>query len=162
FEASSLTASVRRHGDEFDRRRQMRGCFGVGRALERALTGLAPILDSRLAQSSLGKVTRQNFRLIFGNFSELAFQGLCDASVKRASGLAQQRAIGGVLYKRMLEQVGCLRRNTLSEEQTSGGETIQRRSKLLFRFANHRSKERMGESPPDRCSNLCHLLGGAE
>ena len=88
FEAP-LTASLRGHTDEFDRRRQMRGCFGVGRALERALAGLAPVLDSRLAHSSLGKVTRQNLRLIFGDFSELAFEGLCDASVKRASGLAQ-------------------------------------------------------------------------
>jgi hypothetical protein len=34
---------------------QMCGCFGVGRALERALAGLAPVLDSRLAHSSLDK-----------------------------------------------------------------------------------------------------------
>jgi len=38
------------------------------------------------AQSSLGKVTRQNLRLIFGDFNELAFEGLCDAS----DGLAPQ------------------------------------------------------------------------
>ena len=86
---TTLVASLWRHADEFDRRRQMRGCFGVGRALERPLTGLAPVLDSRLAHSSLGKVTRQNLRLVFGDFSEPAFEGLCDASVKRASGLAQ-------------------------------------------------------------------------
>ena len=55
FEAT-LTASLRRHADEFNRRCQMRGCFGVGRTLERALAGLAPVLDSRLTKSSLGKV----------------------------------------------------------------------------------------------------------
>src|SRR5262249_11141060 len=72
---TSLTASLWRHAYEFERRRQMCGCFGVGRALERALAGLAPVLDSRLAHSSLDKVTRQNLRLIFGDFSELAFEG---------------------------------------------------------------------------------------
>src|SRR5262245_46661034 len=101
---------------------------------------------------------RKQLRLTFGDFSELAFEGLCDASVKRASGLAQQRAVGGVLYKRVLEQITCLRRNALPKEQTSGGETTQRRSKLLFRFTNHRSQERMGELPPHHRSDLCHLL----
>src|SRR5690242_8496786 len=118
----------------------MRGCFGVSRALEGALAGLAPVLDSGLAHSSLGKVMRQNLRVTFGDFSELAFEGLRNAGVKRASGFAQQRAIGGVLYERVLEQIACVRRNTLSEEQTSGGETTQRRSKLLFRFTNQDRK----------------------
>jgi hypothetical protein len=74
----------------------------------------------------------------------------------------QQRAICSVLYKRVLEQIGCLRPNTLSEEQTSGGETVQRRSELLFRFTDHRSKQRIGELPTHCRSDLCHLLGGAE
>src|SRR5215831_4010795 len=105
---------------------------------------------------------RKDLWLGVSHEKKILVQRLCDSGMKFASRLAQQRAIGRVLYKRMLEQIGCLRRNTLSEEQTSGGETIQRRSKLVFRFTNHRSKERMGESPPHRCSNLCHLLGGAE
>src|ERR1700751_2997586 len=104
----------------------MRGCFGVGRALERALAGPAPVLDSRLAYSRLGKVTRQNLRSIFGYFGEPAFEGLCDASVQRTSGLAQKCAVGCVLHKCVLEQISCLRRNTLPEQQAGRNETVDR------------------------------------
>src|SRR6478672_5648528 len=113
----------------------MRGCFGVGRALERALARLAPVLDSRLAYSSLGKVTRQNLRLIFRDFSELAFEGLCDASVKSTPGLAQQCAVSRVPHKGVLKQISHVRHQTLAEQKTCLDETIKRRLKFNFRLA---------------------------
>ena len=60
-------------------------------------------------QPSLGAVTRQEFRLVLGNVSELAFEGFGDAGVKRASRLAQQGAIGRVLHQCVLEQISRVR-----------------------------------------------------
>jgi hypothetical protein len=54
-------------------------------------------------------VTRQQLRLPLRDFSELAFEGFGDTAVKRASGFAQQRAIGCILHQGMLEQVGRMR-----------------------------------------------------
>ena len=68
---------------------------------------------------------RQQFRLALGHLRELAFEGFGDASVKRASRLAQQRAIGRVLHEGMLEQIGRMRRPALPEQQTSTNETIK-------------------------------------
>ena len=79
--------------------------FDQRRALQRPLTGLAPQARGLLDQPSLGAVTRQQFRLTLGNLRKLALKGFGDASVKRTSRLAQQRAIGGVLHQRMLEQI---------------------------------------------------------
>ena len=36
----------------------------------------------------------------------------------------QQRALRGILYQCMFEQVGRVRRNTLAEKQTCRGETV--------------------------------------
>ena len=63
-------------------------------------------------------MTRQNLRLVLGDFGELAFKGFGDASVQRASRLAQERAIGGILHQGVLEQIGRVRRHALPEQQT--------------------------------------------
>jgi hypothetical protein len=59
-----------------------------------------------------------------GNLGEFTFHGFGDAGVKRAPRLAQQSAIGRVLYQCVLEQIGRLRRETLAEEQTSRDEAV--------------------------------------
>ena len=56
-----------------------------------------------LDQSRLGAVTRQQLRLGLGDLGELAFERFGDAGVKRASRLAQQRAVGRVLHQGMFE-----------------------------------------------------------
>jgi hypothetical protein len=61
-------------------------------------------------------VSREQFRLVFNNLTELAFKYRGNASVERASGLAQQGAVSGILHERVLEQVGCMRRHALSEK----------------------------------------------
>jgi hypothetical protein len=60
-------------------------------------------------------VTRQQLRLTLGDLGELALEGFRDTSVKCASRLAQQRAIGRVLYQGMFEQIGRIRRHALPE-----------------------------------------------
>ena len=78
----------------------------------------------------------------------MAFEGFGDTGVKRASRLAQQRAIGRVLHKGMLEQVGRMRRRALPEKQTSRNETIERRSQLRLRLTRHRIQQGMRSSRP--------------
>ena len=88
------------------------------RALQRPLSGFAPKARCLLDQAGLGAVTRQQLRLALGNLGELAFKNFGDASVKRASRLAQQRAVGRVLHQRVLEQISRVRRHALPEQQT--------------------------------------------
>ena len=71
-------------------------------------------------------MARQQFRLTLADFRELALDRFGDASVKRAPGLAQQRAIGRVLHQRVLSQIGRMRRRALPEQQTGGKETVER------------------------------------
>jgi hypothetical protein len=60
-------------------------------------------------------VACQDLGLALGSLGELAFEGFGDTGVKRASRLAQQRAIGRVLHQGMFEQIGRVRRDTLPE-----------------------------------------------
>ena len=69
---------------------------------------------------------RQQLGLVFGNIRELAFKDVGDASVERASRLAQQRSIGCILYQGMLEQISRVRSDTLSEEQSRCNKTVDR------------------------------------
>ena len=92
--------------------------FDQRRALQRPLSRFAPQVRGLLDQPGLGAVTRQQLRLVLGDLRELAFKGFGDTGVKRASRLAQQRAIGRVLHQRMLEQIGRMRRHALPEQQT--------------------------------------------
>ena len=92
--------------------------FNQRRALQRPLSRFAPQARRLLDQPGFGAVTRQQLRLVLGNLGELAFEGFSDASVKRASRLAQQRAVGRVLHKCVLEQISRVRRHTLPEQQT--------------------------------------------
>ena len=69
-------------------------------------------------------MARQQFGLVLGSIGELDFEGFGDASVKHASRLAQQRAVGRVLHKCVLEQVCRVRRHTLPKQQTSVSKTV--------------------------------------
>ena len=104
--------------DLVERARELLYGFDQRRALQRPLSRFAPQARGLLDQPSLGAVTRQQFGLVLGNLGELAFESFGDAGVKRASRLAQQRAIGRVLHKRVLEQISRVRRHTLPEQQT--------------------------------------------
>jgi hypothetical protein len=58
------------------------GARGVG-------PGLHPHRDGAFDQACLGAVAGQQLGLALDDVRELAFEGLCDAGVQRASGLAQ-------------------------------------------------------------------------
>ena len=59
------------------------------RTLQRPLSRFAPQTRGLLDQPGLGAVTRQQLRLVLSNVSELVLESFGDASVKRASRLAQ-------------------------------------------------------------------------
>ena len=102
-------------------------CSAASTSAERS-SDRCPALPQKPAAFSInpgfGAVTRQQFRLALGDFGELAFEGFGNAGMKRASRLAQQRAISRVLHQGMLEQVARMRRHALPEQQTGGHETV--------------------------------------
>ena len=69
---------------------------------------------------------RQDLRPALGSLGELGFKRFGNTSMKRASRLAQQSAIGCILDQGMLEQVARMRRHALPEQQTGRNETVER------------------------------------
>jgi hypothetical protein len=67
------------------------------------MRGLQPVPDRLFRKSRLAKVTGDKFRLCLNRLSKARLDGVGYAGVKRATRLAQQRAIGRVLHQRMLE-----------------------------------------------------------
>ena len=146
---------VKRAGDLLDALHQRR----TG---ERPLSCFAPQPRGFLDQTRLGAMTRQQLRLALGNVSELAFEGLGNAGVKRTPRLAQQRAIGRVLHQRMLEQIGRVRRRALAEQQTGRNKTVERSFEFRLRLAHYRGQQGMRELPADHGADLRYLLRRAE
>ena len=98
--------------------------LGIRGTFNRTLACPQPVDDGRRGKTRLGAVPRQQFRLVLVKLGELTLQGLGDSGMKRTSRLAQQRAISRVLHQRMLEQIACMRRHALPEQQTSRNEAI--------------------------------------
>ena len=99
-------------------------------------------------------MTRQHFGLVLGDLVELGLEGLGDSSMKVASRLAQQQAIGGILHKSMFEKIGGIRRHALAEQQPRPHESVELHFQLRLRPARHCGQEFMGEFATDRSSNL--------
>src|SRR5262249_36608977 len=94
----------------------LRDCLNQRRAIERPPSRFAPEKRGLLDQSGFGAVTRQQLRLVLGSLRELGLKGFSDTGVERASRLAQQRAIGRVLYEGVFEKVIRMRRLSLSKQ----------------------------------------------
>src|ERR1700730_18362708 len=132
--------------------------FNQRRALQRPLSCLAPQARRLLEQAGLGTVPGQQFRLVRGNLRKLALQHVGDTSVQRPTRLAQQRAIGSVLHKGVLEQVARMWRHALPEQQTRLNETVERQIELRLWLAHHRGQQSIRKLPPDHRPDLRHLL----
>ena len=63
----------------------------------------------------LAPVSREQLGLVLGDFAKLALEGYGDLSMKVASRLAQQQAIGRILHERVFEQIGRIGRRALAE-----------------------------------------------
>src|ERR1700688_2408891 len=97
---------------------------------------------------------RQQLGPALGDLGELAFKGFGDTGVKRASRLAQQRAIGHVLHEGMLEQIGGKRGYALPEQQAGLYEPVERRTQVVFASVHHRSQQGMRELSADGSADL--------
>jgi hypothetical protein len=64
---------------------ELRRGFDQRRALQRALSRLAPQVRGLLDQPSLGAVSRQQFRLVLGDFGKLTFKSFGNTSVQRTT-----------------------------------------------------------------------------
>jgi hypothetical protein len=97
----------------------------------------------RASQTGFGAVMREQLGLAFGNVSKLALKCFSNTGVKSASRLAQEGAIGRILYQGVLEKISRVRSGTLSEEQSCRDEPVKCRSDGRFRLARHGSHKRM-------------------
>ena len=70
-------------------------------------------------------MAREQLRLVLRDLGESAFERGRDPAVQRAAGFPQQRAVGGVLDERVLEEIGRMVRRPAAKEQTRLDETVQ-------------------------------------
>ena len=158
----SVHGSVRQSFEQFLRLPKMCGGLPIGRSLHGALSRHLQIPDGLVQQPCLAEVPTQQLRLVLSDFCELGSESFRNASVHHSSGLAQQGAVSGVLYKGMFEQISGVRGHTLPEEQACRHEPVKRRLQFRFRLARHRSQQSMRELSPNHRSDLRHVLSGTE
>ena len=84
--------------------------FKTGRSLDRPLTRSLPISNGKVGKSGLREVAGQQLGLCFDCLGKTLFQGMCYPGMQLLAFAAQERPIGRVLDKRMLERIGRLRR----------------------------------------------------
>src|SRR5215472_2188505 len=89
---------------------------------------------------------------------KLGFESFDNLFVQRAAMLAQQCAVSSILHQGVLEEVVCVWRNALTEQQARTDERLQGIFKIYLTFAGHRLDERMREFAADRRSNLRELF----
>src|SRR5271166_1362345 len=98
--------------------------FTVARPTNCSLSRRAPVLYRPLVQSSFRAMPCQKLWLNLNYFWEFFFQGGGNSPVELLPRAAQQRPIGRVLYKCVLEQIARMRRRSLPEQQTGFDETV--------------------------------------
>jgi hypothetical protein len=135
------------------------GCgFAIGRAPDGELSRLAPPLHGGLGHARVGVVVGEDFRLGLRRFGETGFQHLRYAPMQLIALASQQRLIGGVTYKCVLEDVTSSRRCAMRKNELGGDELGKRILELGFAHGGHRRQQGIGEFPADARRDLCHLL----
>ena len=89
---------------------------------------------------------------------ELALEGFGDSSMKVASRLAQQQAIGRVLHESVFEKIGRIGRHALAEQQPRPNESVELHFQLRLWPGRYCSQEFMREFAADRRSDLRKLF----
>src|SRR6266436_3051326 len=92
--------------------RPLEGCdsLAVGGARGRELTRPAPIGGRLARQAGLGEMVSDDLGLAFGYRREPLDQDIGDARMQLPTSALEQRAVGSVLYQRVLEGVDRVRR----------------------------------------------------
>jgi len=107
----------RQRAGQLDGVRQVLDRLDHGRASERALAGLVPIIDGEIVKAGLRVMMGQCLRLGNRNFGEPLLQLCPDAGVEGLALAAQQRAVGSVPHQGMFEQIARIWRRALPEQQ---------------------------------------------
>ena len=102
----------------------------------------------------------EKLRLCLGRLGPLLFQHMCDPRVQRLPLAPQQRAIGGVLDQRVLEEEGGLGRRSPTECEAGDDELIQRGLQLSRVPLRDGRQQPVGELPAEGGADLRNLLGG--
>src|SRR5271157_3798331 len=126
--------------DQVERASELFRGFDQGRALSRPLPGLPPKRRRSFDLTRLGEVTRQQLGLVLGDLVELALEDFGDTSMKVASRLAQQQAISRVLHEGVFEQINCVWRHALPEQQPGSNESVELHFQFRLRPARHCSE----------------------
>ena len=98
----------------------------MGQALGGMLAGLQPLIDRALGVAGGGQMMGQEFGLALDEIGEILLQHRRDPGMQFLPSSAQQRAVGGVLHQRVLEQVGGVRRGAAAKQQSGIAQLIQR------------------------------------
>ncbi len=130
--------------------------------LRRSLPGFPPQRRSSFDIARLRAVTGQHFGPVLGDLAELALEGFGDLGMKVASRLAQQQAVGRILHEGVFEEIGCIGRHALAEQQPRPNEPFELHFQLRLWPGSHREQELMREFAADRRSDLGKFLGAAE
>ena len=121
-----LTAAPSLHGLSENHRHPAHTKIGPAcRAGRSTSNTLCPTSRGLLDQTGLGTMTRQQLGRAFGNLNELVFKGFGDVGVKRPSRFAQERAVGSILYKSVLEQISRRRRPSAGRPSSPPSSSIQ-------------------------------------
>ena len=120
-------------------------------------SGPVPIGDPFLNKTRSCAVVGKKLGLCFAGTWKLLLQHPHDAGVKLLAPGAQQGAIGGVLYQRVLEGVlasGGVPRRNISSARTSCSKAS---SSSWLRHFGDGTDQLMGELPPERRCDLRHF-----
>ncbi len=109
------------------RERPLEGADGLAAGGPRAckLASLAPIADGLVGKPGLGVMVGDELGQAFGHRGEPLDQNFGDAAVQRAPPGPEQRRIGGVLYQRVLERVGRVRRHSAPRGEAGDRQAVE-------------------------------------
>jgi hypothetical protein len=99
--------------DQLQSARELLDGLDQRRSLQGSPPCLAPQGGGLFNLARFGAMTRQQLRPELDYISKLSFQRLGNTGMEDASWLSQQRSVGCILDKRMLEEVSGVRRHAL-------------------------------------------------
>jgi len=133
--------------------------FKMRQARRGILAGLQPFVDCTLGIAGRGQMMREQFGLALDTIGEILLKHRRNTGVQLLPLSAQQRAIGGVLHQRMLEEVGGMRRGAAAKQQSRVAELAQRGLQLSLIALRHRLDHVIGKLSAEHRADLGDLLG---
>ena len=138
---------------------QMGNRFEVSRLLCGMLPRLQPLMRGALRVAGGCQMMGEQFGVARDEIGEMRFQCRGDAPMPFLPLRAQQRAVGGVLHQRVLEQVGGMRSGAAAKQQSRIDQLSQRGLQFPLRTLRNRLDQFIGKLAAEHCADLRGLLG---